>query len=164
MEDYSTMTTLADVFEHTLKDMFYAETAITMALPKVIEDVNQPNLKLALTEHLAETQEQIRMLEDVFETISQKPSAHKCDAIEGLIKETNGIMSELQGPGAKDAALAAACQAIEHYEIARYGTLREWAKSLNNDEAHMILSDILDQEKAANSKLNAIAIEFLNRG
>jgi ferritin-like metal-binding protein YciE len=115
------------------------------------------------SEHLAETQEQIRMLEEVFATIGERPSAHKCDAIEGLVKETNSIISEMKGPVAKEAALAAACQAVEHYEIARYGTLREWAKSLNNEKAHTILSEILDQEKAANSKLNAIAIEHLNR-
>lgn len=157
------MNTLQDAFAHTLKDMYYAETAITMALPKIIQNVEEEHLKLALTEHLAETQEQIRMLEDVFQTIGERPSAHKCDAIEGLVKETNGIIEEMTGRIAREAALAAACQAVEHYEIARYGTLREWAKTLGNEEAHTILSEILDQEKAANSKLNAIAIEHLNR-
>ena len=157
------MNTLQDAFAHTLKDMYYAETAITMALPKIIQEVEEEHFKLALTEHLAETQEQIRMLEEVFETIGERPSAHKCDAIEGLVRETDGIIADMKGPIAKEASLAAACQAVEHYEIARYGTLREWAKALNNERAHIILSEILDQEKAANSKLNTIAIEHLNR-
>jgi ferritin-like metal-binding protein YciE len=157
------MNTLGDAFAHTLKDMYYAETAITMALPKVIQEVDEPHLKEALTEHLAETQDQIQKLEGVFASIGDKPSAHKCDAIEGLIKETDGIIKDMKGSVPRQAALAAACQAIEHYEIARYGTLREWAKALGNAEAHTILSEILDQEKAANSKLNAIAIDYLNR-
>ena len=157
------MKTLADAFEHTLKDVYYAENAILKALPKVIEAVSQGDFKGALRDHLAETKEQIKILAKVFKTIDVSPSGEECDAIEGLIKETEGIMTEAKGPIAKNAALAGACQAIEHYEIARYGTLREWAKTLKNEEAHVLLSEILDMEKAANNKLNAIAINSLNK-
>ncbi|HUR43874.1 MAG TPA: DUF892 family protein [Aestuariivirga sp.] len=158
------MKTLSDAFEHTLKDMYYAENAIAKALPRVIKEVTQADFKAALTDHLAETKQQIKLLDKVFGTIKTKPAGEKCDAIEGLLKETDGIIEDAEGSVAKHAALAAACQAIEHYEISRYGTLREWAKALKNEEAHTLLSEILDMEKAANSKLNAIAIDRLNKG
>lgn len=157
------MKTLADAFEHTLRDVFYAENVISKALPKVIEAVSNGELKVALTTHLAETREQIKILAKVFKTIGVSASGEKCHAIEGLILETEGVISEAKGSIAKNAAIAGACQAIEHYEIARYGTLREWAKTLKNEEAHVLLSEILDMEKAANNKLNAIAINSLNK-
>lgn len=157
------MKTLADAFEHTLRDVYYAENAISKALPKVIEAVSNGELKVALTAHLAETKEQIKILAKVFKTIGVPAAGEKCHAIEGLILATEGITTEAKGSIAKNAALAGACQAIEHYEIARYGTLREWAKTLKNDEAHVLLSEILDMEKAANNKLNAIAINSLNK-
>ena len=157
------MQTLSDAFEHTLKDMYYAENAITKALPSVIKAVSQADFKEALTKHLAETKQQIKLLDKVFATIDTKPAGVKCDAIDGLLKETDSVMEEATGAVAKNAALAGACQAVEHYEISRYGTLREWAKVLKNDEAHMLLSEILDMEKAANSKINAIAIDSLNK-
>ena len=157
------MKTLADAFEHTLKDIYYAENAIARALPKVIEAVSQNEFKSALLGHLGETKEQIKILVKVFKTIDVAATGEKCHAIEGLIKETESILSEAKGSVARNAALAGACQAIEHYEIARYGTLREWAKTLKNEEAHVLLSEILDMEKAANNKLNAIAINSLNK-
>jgi ferritin-like metal-binding protein YciE len=157
------MKTLDDAFEHTLQDVYYAENAIIKALPKVIDAVTNADLKSALQSHLGETREQVKILEDVFKSAGKKASGEKCDAIEGLIKETEGIIEEAKGAVARNAALAAACQAVEHYEIARYGTLREWAKAIGNDEAHNLLSQILDMEKAANSKLTAIAVESLNK-
>ena len=157
------MKTLADAFEHTLKDVYYAENAIVKALPGVIKEVSRADFKSALEHHLGETKQQIKILDKVFATIGKKAEGQKCDAIEGLLKETASILEESEGPVAKHAALAAACQAIEHYEIARYGTLREWAKALGNSEAHTLLSEILDMEKAANNKLNAIAIDTLNK-
>lgn len=156
------MKTLADAFEHTLQDIYYAENALTKALPKVREAANGAKLKEAVAEHLEETKGQIRTLEKVFKSIGKKPSGEKCDAIEGLIKETDGIIDEATGT-AKNAALIAACQAVEHYEIARYGTLREWAKVLGHDEAHDLLGEILDQEKAANSKLTNLAVSSVNQ-
>lgn len=156
------MKTLADAFEHMLQDIYYAENALTKALPKVREAANGAKLKEAVAEHLEETKGQIRTLEKVFKSIGKKPSGEKCDAIEGLIKETDGIIDEATGT-AKNAALIAACQAVEHYEIARYGTLREWAKVLGHDEAHDLLGEILDQEKAANSKLTNLAVSSVNQ-
>lgn len=155
------MKTLDDAFHHTLKDIYYAENALTKALPKVAEATGNAKLKGAVEDHLSETKEQIKLLKKVFASIDQEPEGEKCDAIEGLIKETDGIIDEASGV-ALDAALVAAAQAVEHYEIARYGTLREWAKVLGRDEAHDLLTQILDMEKAANAKLTSMAVETIN--
>ena len=157
------MKTLKDAFTHTLQDIYYAETALTKALPKVIEATSNGPLKLALSEHLSETKDQVAQLKKVFKAIGEPAKGEKCDAIEGLIKECEGVMEEAKGAVAKHAMIIGCCQAIEHYEIARYGTLREWAKALGEKDAHDILSSILDQEKAANSKLTAIAVDAVNR-
>ena len=157
------MKTLADAFEHTLQDVYFAENAITKALPKVIDAVSNGDLKTALKDHLTETRGQIKTLEAVFKSIGKKASGEKCDAIEGLIKETEGIIEDGKGAVAKHAAIIGCCQAVEHYEIARYGTLREWAKALGETEAHDLLSGILDQEKAANHKLTHIAVTTINK-
>lgn len=156
------MKTLSDAFEHTLKDIYYAENALTKALPKVAKAATSKKLKDALEEHLSETKDQIKTLDKVFKSIGKKPEGEKCDAIEGLIKETDGLIDEAEGE-ALNAMLIGACQAVEHYEIARYGTLREWAKILGHDEAHDLLTGILDQEKAANSKLTNLAVSDINK-
>jgi ferritin-like metal-binding protein YciE len=156
------MKSLADIFEHTLQDVYYAENAIIKALPKVAKAAKSPALKKAAEDHLAETTGQIKTLEQVFKSIGKKASGEKCDAIEGLIKEADGLMEEAEGT-ALDAGLLAACQAVEHYEIARYGSLREWAKDLGHDEAHKLLSEILDQEKATNNKLTNLAVTSINK-
>jgi ferritin-like metal-binding protein YciE len=152
------MNTLKDAFLHTLKDIYYAENAIMKALPTVIEAAGDKDLKSALKDHLGETKQQIATLGQVFKSIDEKPEGEKCDAIEGLIKECSGAIKEAKGASARHAVIIGCCQAIEHYEIARYGTLREWAKVCGYTEAHMLLSSILDQEKAANSKLTGIAV------
>jgi ferritin-like metal-binding protein YciE len=157
------MKTLADAFEHTLKDVYYAEKLLAKALPKVASAVSNSDLKKALNAHATETKGQIKVLEDVFKAVGSKPSGEKCDAIEGLIKETNGVIEEAKGREAKDAAVIGCCQAVEHYEIARYGTLREWAKALGQNEAHDLLTAILDQEKAANHKLTTLALSSVNK-
>ena len=146
------MKSLADIFEHTLQDVYYAENAITKALPKVAKAAKDAKLKKAAEDHLEETKGQIKKLDQVFKSIGKKASGEKCDAIEGLIKETEGVIEEAKGPVAKHAAIIGCCQAVEHYEISRYGTLREWAKALGEDEAHELLTGILDQEKAASSR------------
>lgn len=155
------MKTIAELFEHTLQDIYYAETALTKALPKVAKAATDAKLKQAVEQHLEETRGQIAILDKVFATIGKKPEGVKCDAIEGLVKETSGLMEEAQD-AALNAGLLAAAQAVEHYEIARYGSLREWAKVLGNEKAHVLLSEILDQEKAANSKLTNLAVTSLN--
>jgi ferritin-like metal-binding protein YciE len=157
------MKTLADAFEHTLQDVYFAENAIAKALPKVIKAVSNADLKTTLSAHLDETKGQIKTLQAVFKSIGKKASGEKCDAIEGLIKETEGVIEEAKGTVAKHATIIGCCQAVEHYEISRYGTLREWAKALGKSEAHELLSEILDQEKAANAKLTSIAITEINK-
>ncbi|MGE6784504.1 ferritin-like domain-containing protein [Ensifer adhaerens] len=156
------MKSLAELFEHTLQDVYFAENAITKALPKVAKAAKSPELKKAAELHLSETKEQIKKLDQVFKSMGKKPAGMKCDAIEGLIKEADGLMSEAEGI-ALDAGLLAACQAVEHYEIARYGSLREWAKGLGHEEAHTLLSEILDQEKATNNKLTNLAVTSINK-
>lgn len=156
------MKTMAELFEHTLKDIYYAENALTKALPKMADAVKSADLKKAIDTHLAETKDQIKKLKKVFASIGVTEEGEKCDAIEGLIKESEGLMKEASGT-ALDAGLLAAAQAVEHYEISRYGSLREWAKLLGHDEAHTLLSEILDQEKAANNKLTNLAVTSLNK-
>ena len=155
------MKTLAEAFHHTLKDIYFAENALVKALPKVAKAAGDADLKAAIEAHLAETKEQVTLLKKVFDSIGEPAEGERCDAIEGLIKETEGIIKEASGV-ALDAALTAAAQAVEHYEIARYGTLREWAKQLGNMQAHDLLSQILDMEKAANAKLTTLAVTSLN--
>ncbi|MEM5585380.1 ferritin-like domain-containing protein [Roseibium sp. AS2] len=157
------MKTLADAFEHTLQDIYYAEQQLVKTMPQLQDAANGKKLKDSIGEHLEETRTQVKTLEKVFKSIGKTASGEKCDAIEGLLKETDGILKEASGT-AKNAALVAACQAVEHYEIARYGTLREWAKVLGFDEAHDLLTGILDQEKAANSKLTGLAVSAINGG
>jgi ferritin-like metal-binding protein YciE len=159
----NTMKTLADAFEHTLQDVYYAENAIVKALPKVIDAVSNADLETALKDHLGETKGQIKTLQAVFKSIGRKASGEKCDAMEGLIKETQGVIKNSNGCIAKHAAIIGCCQAVEHYEISRYGTLREWAKALGETKAHELLTEILDQEKAANHKLTHIAITEINK-
>ncbi len=156
------MKTLAEAFEHTLQDIYYAENQITKALPKMKDAAGSKELKDAFSHHLDETKEQIKMLDKVFKSIGKEPKGEKCDAIEGLIKEGEGIIKEASG-AALDAALIGIAQAVEHYEIARYGTLREWARGLGHAEAHDHLTAILDMEKAANAKLTGIAVSDVNK-
>lgn len=156
------MKTLAEAFHHTLQDIYFAENALIKALPKVASAANSAEFKVLVQAHLAETKQQVAILDKVFALIKQKPSGQKCDAIEGLLKETDGIMVEATGV-ALDACLIAAAQAVEHYEIARYGTLREWANVLGMTEAHDLLGKILDMEKAANSKLTNLAVVSVNK-
>ena len=156
------MKTLAEAFHHTVQDMYYAEKALTKALPVVAAAATTPEFKALITAHLAETKQHVILLDKVFASIKEKPVGVKCDAIDGLIKETEGIIKEAEG-AALEASLIAVAQAVEHYEIARYGTLREWAKVLGHTEAHDLLSEILDMEKAANSKLTSLAVSSVNK-
>jgi ferritin-like metal-binding protein YciE len=155
------MKTLSDVFEHTLQDIYYAERALTKAIPKAQKAASAAELKEALGNHLDETKEHVKTLERVFETLGRDASGEKCPAIDGLIAETSDVIEE-SSADARDAALIGCCQAIEHYEISRYGSLREWAKVLGNTEAHDLLGSILDQEKAANNKLTHLAVSMVN--
>ena len=156
------MKTLAEAFHHTLQDIYYAENALVKALPKVANAAVSAEFKALVEVHLIETKKQVMILDRVFALLKQKPAGQKCDAIDGLLMETEGIIEEATGV-ALDACLIAVAQAVEHYEIARYGTLREWAKVLGMTEAHDLLSEILDMEKAANSKLTNLAVTSVNK-
>ena len=156
------MKTLADLFEHTLQDIYYTETALTKALPKVSKAAGDAKLKQAVDHHLKQTKGHVQTLKKVFASLNLPVKGKKCDGIDGLIKEADGIIEEASGK-ALNAGLLAAAQAVEHYEITRYGSLREWAKVLGHDEAHKLLSGILDQEKAANMKLTDLAVGGINK-
>jgi ferritin-like metal-binding protein YciE len=149
------MKTMQDAFEHTLADIYYAEGALVKALPKMAKAVGNADLKAAFTGHLEETKHQIEVLKQVFQSIGLKPKGEKCDAIEGLIKEASGLMEEATGE-ALDTTLLAAGQAVEHYEIARYTSLSNWAVMLGHTTAQGLLQGILDQETAADKKLATI--------
>lgn len=151
------MRTLSDVFEHTLKDMYYAENAIVKALPEVVDAVSNADLKAALKAHHAETKSQVATLKKVFKSIGVPPAGEKCDAIDGLIKECSGVIDEAKGAAAKHAGIIGCCQAIEHYEIARYGTLRRWAELLGVGEAADLLTETLEQEERTDELLTKLA-------
>lgn len=151
--------TLETLFHDTLKDIYYAERHILKALPKMIDTATSAELKKGLAEHRKETEGQIARLEQVFEIIGKKPQAKACPAIEGILKEGAEVMDEYAESPALDAALAAAGQAVEHYEIARYGALCTWAELLGYAEAIPLLEETLEQEKAADEALSEVAIE-----
>ncbi len=148
---------LSDLFEHALKDIYYAEKKIYRSLPKMIKAAEDEELRQALTDHRAETEDQIAKLEQVFELIGKRAKTEKCDAIDGILEEGESILSDFGSTPAGDAGIVCSCQAVEHYEISRYGTMEVWAKALGMDEAATILAGILEQEKAADTKLTALA-------
>jgi ferritin-like metal-binding protein YciE len=156
------MENLKDLFTETLQDIYYAEQAILKALPKMAKKATDADLKAAFEQHLGETQGQVERLKQVFDVLGEKPKAKKCDAIEGLIKEAEGIMDEAKTPQVMDAGLISSAQAVEHYEIARYGTLRTWAEELGMPKAATLLQATLDEEHACNDTLSEIAMGDVN--
>lgn len=157
------MKSLEDLFVHFLRDMYYAEKQILKALPKMAKKAGSDDLRKAFEEHHGETEDQIANLEKVFELLDLKPRGVTCDAIEGIISEAKDIMSETEDPDALDAGLIAGAQAVEHYEITRYGTMASWAKQLGKGDAEKLLRANLDQEYAADQKLTKLAEGALNR-
>ena len=154
--------TLDDLFVHTLQDIYYAEQQITKALPKMIAKATDPKLRQAFETHLKETEQQIKMVEQVFRQHGQEPKGVTCPAIDGIIDEAQEIIGEVEDKDVLDAAMLAAAQAVEHYEITRYGTLVAWAKQLGRQDCATILHQILEQEKATDQKLNMIAEGKIN--
>jgi ferritin-like metal-binding protein YciE len=154
---------LDDLFVHTLEDVYYAEQKITKALPKMIEKVSDPQLKAAFQTHLAETKNQIKRLEQVFEMHGESPKATTCPAIDGIVEEANEIMSDASDHEVLDAAALAAAQAVEHYEITRYGTLIAWARQLGRSDCATVLQQTLDEEKVTDQRLTQIAEARVNR-
>ena len=155
--------TLQDLFVHALKDIYYAERAIAKALPKMTAAAQHDELKTALNEHLEETKGQIARLEQVFETLEMKASAVKCEAIEGILKEGDEILEEFGESPAGDAGIIFAAQAVEHYEINRYGTMIAWAKELKLAPAAKLLKATLDEEYNADDKLTKLAEDGENK-
>lgn len=153
---------LMKLFEDQLKDIYWAEKALTKAIPKMIKNATSEELIDALTNHLAETENQITRLEQVFESIDKKASAKKCDAMEGLIKEAGEIMESCVAGAMCDAGIIMAAQKVEHYEIASYGTLRQFAETLDLTEAVELLEATLEEEKAADEKLSEVATDAVN--
>jgi ferritin-like metal-binding protein YciE len=150
--------TMEDMFLHGLQDIYYAEHQITKALPKMIEKATNRDLAAGLKAHLEETNSQIERLQKVFQKLGNEPKAADCPAIDGLIKEADTITSEIDDTAVLDAAIVAGAQAVEHYEIARYGTLIAWAEELGHDDVVRFLTTNLNEEKAANTKLNTVAL------
>jgi ferritin-like metal-binding protein YciE len=155
--------TLDDLFVHTLQDIYYAEKQITKALPTMISKATDPQLKQGFEAHLGETQGHVKRLEQVFEMHGQKPKAVDCPAIDGIIKEANQVAGEVGDKEVLDAALLASAQAVEHYEITRYGTLIAWAKQLGRPDCARVLQQNLEEEKAADKKLTTIAESKVNK-
>ena len=149
--------TLDDLFEETLKDIFYAENKILKALPKMAKAAQSDELKAAFEKHLKETEEHVARLEQVFGLIEAAPRGKKCEAIEGIIDEGADIMKEFKGAPALDAGLVSAAQAVEHYEIARYGTLKRWAEMMDLDSAAQLLDETLEEEKKTDAALTELA-------
>jgi ferritin-like metal-binding protein YciE len=154
---------LDDLFVHTLQDMYYAEQKIIKAMPKMIDKVSDPQLKSGFQTHFVETRNQIKRLEQVFEMHGESPKAVTCPAIDGIIEEANEIMSDASDPEVLDAAALAAAQAVEHYEITRYGSLIAWARQLGRSDCASVLQQNLDEEKATDLKLTQIAESRVNR-
>jgi ferritin-like metal-binding protein YciE len=153
---------LGKLFEEQLKDIYWAEKALTKAIPKMIKKTSSQELIDALESHLAETEEHVKRAEEVFSILGKEPKAKKCEAMDGLIKEAEEIMEESDEGPMRDAGIIAASQKVEHYEIASYGTLRTFASILGLDEAVEILESTLEEEKNADAKLTDVAVTAIN--
>ena len=155
--------TMDDLFVHTLRDIYYAEKQILKALPDMIQKASEPQLKQGFQAHLGETKNQVTRLEQVFRQHGHEPSGVDCPAIDGIIDEANDVAGEVEDKAVLDAALIAAAQAVEHYEITRYGSLIAWAKLLGRNDCAALLQENLDEEKAADKKLTSLAESRVNR-
>src|SRR6516165_6862789 len=155
--------TLNDLFVHQLRDIYYAEKQIVQALPEMIEKAKDPGLKQGFESHLGETKNHVKRLEQVFKMHGVEAKGVECPAIDGIIEEADEIAGEVDDKSVLDAALIAAAQAVEHYEITRYGTLIAWAKELGRNDCAALLQQNLDEEKAADKKLTAMAESKVNR-
>ena len=155
--------TMDNLFVHTLRDIYYAEKQILKALPDMIEKSSDAQLKQGFQSHLAETRNHVTRLEQVFRMHGAQASGVDCPAIDGIIEEADDVASEVDNKSVMDAALIAAAQAVEHYEMTRYGSLIAWAKQLGRNDCAALLQQNLDEEKAADKKLTQIAESKVNR-
>lgn len=156
------MDTLEKLFEETLRDIYYAEKKILKALPKMMKKATSPNLAEAFEKHMAETEVQVERLEEVFTLIGKAARGKTCPAIDGIIEEGEDIMKEAEDDTVRDAGMLAAAQAVEHYEITRYGTLKSWAGKLGMTEAVELLDATLQEEKMTDEALTELAESEIN--
>ena len=159
----SPIKTLDDLFIHTLQDIYYAENQILKNLPTMVEKAGSSELKGAFQKHLVETKNHVKRLEQAFATLGKEVKGTTCAAMDGILSEAKEIMSDCGDAEVRDAAMLSAAQAVEHYEITRYGTLIAWAKELGRNDCAALLQQNLDEEKAADKKLTAMAESKLNR-
>jgi ferritin-like metal-binding protein YciE len=150
--------TMDDLLLHGLKDIYYAENQIIKSLPKLIDKATNRDLSKGLKDHLEETKNQVARLDQVFTKLGQDPQGVQCPAIDGLISEADELAGEVADKEVLDAAIIGSAQAVEHYEIARYGTLIAWAESLGHDDIIRLLNTNLNEEKAADKKLSTVAL------
>ena len=153
---------LSDLFHATLKDVYFAENQILKTLPKMAKAAQSKDLKAAFVKHEKETRGHVRRLDQVFKIFGKKPTAKKCEAIMGITKEGAEIMTDYKAMPALDAGLAAAAQAVEHYEMSRYGTLKTWAEELGMPDAVALLEATLKEEKATDAALTTLAKAVVN--
>jgi ferritin-like metal-binding protein YciE len=151
-----------DLFLHVLQDIYYAENQIVKALPDMIEKATNRELTAAFKAHLEETNKQIKRLDQAFQLLGKSPQGTKCPAINGIIDEANEVAGEIDDKATLDAALVAAAQAVEHYEMTRYGTLIAWAEELGRADIAKLLTTNLNEEKAADKKLTTIGERRVN--
>jgi len=156
------LNTLRDLYVEQLQDLYSAETQLVEALPKMAQAASHPELKSAFQQHLAETQQQVQRLEQVFQGLGQKPGGHTCKAMQGLIAEGQEMIKMKGDPAAIDAGLIAAAQRVEHYEIAGYGCVRTYAKQLGEQQALGLLQQTLDEEGMTDKKLTGLAEQVIN--
>lgn len=150
--------TMDDLLLHGLQDIYYAENQIVKALPKLIDKATNRDLTKGLKDHLEETKNQISRLDQVFQKLGHQPKGVKCPAIDGLISEADDLAGEVADKDVLDAGIVGSAQAVEHYEMARYGTLIAWAEALGHDDITRFLTTNLNEEKAADQKLSSVAL------
>ncbi len=156
------MNNLNDLFEDTLRDIYYAEKAILKSLPKMKKKASSSKLESAFSEHIEQTEQQVERLEQIFEMIGKSARGKRCPAIDGLSEEAAEIMQEADDDTVRDAGMLAAAQAVEHYEISRYGTLAAWAEKLGMKDAAELLRTTLQEEKDTDAKLSKLAMSEIN--
>jgi len=154
--------TMNDLFMHGLQDLYYAENQIAKSLPEMIEKATNPQLRAGFEKHLSETEGQIQRLQQVFEVLDAEPKGERCPAIDGILKEGRDLMGEIDDEDVMNVGLVAAAQAVEHYEITRYGALMAWASELGRGDCNPLLKANLAEEKATDKKLTALAERRVN--
>lgn len=155
--------TLENLFMEGLKDIYYAEKKLVSTLPKMVKKASSPELKELIEQHLEETKGHVERVEQIFESLDKRATSKKCAALEGILSEAEEVSSEIEDEDTLDAAIIASSQAVEHYEIARYGTLCAWANQLGLNDAESLLQSTLEEEEAADQKLSRLAESSINQ-